>query len=581
MAPLFALYRTLTPRRRRQLAAGCALMLAGALAELVTIGAVLPFLYLVAAPGPVGFSPGFRRWIDLAGGDPVLATSLLLAAAAIAAAGLRLLLTWFTHRFVTAVGHDLAAGIFARMLRQPYARYVRRSSSEILSGIDKVQHVVVDLMLPAMQGITATFIALAILILLFAIDAFAAGAAALVIAAIYTAVSLATRRRLRRNAAILSEAATARISVIQEGLGGIRDILLDRSQPLFEEIFRRADRRYRRAQSVNALIGVTPRFVVEAAGIVAIALVVWAMGRQPGGFVAAIPILGALALGAQRLMPLLNQAYVGWSSCTGSLALLGDVIDLLNAPIVDDAPPGKAGALPFRESIAFEQVGYRHPEGGFALERVDLVIPRGARVGITGPTGSGKSSLLDLLMGLLEPDRGTIRIDGRALDHATRASWQAQLAHVPQAVYLADASIAANIAFAVPAAKIDPERLADVARIARIDAFVESLPEGYATRVGERGIRLSGGQRQRIGLARALYKKAPVLILDEATSALDDATEAAVMAGIMALGDAVTIILIAHRASTLAGCDRIIRMDEGRVVEGDARATKRRKKAVG
>lgn len=579
MAPLFALLRALSPRRRRQLAAAGVLMFAGALAELVTIGALLPFLALVAAPGRANLSPAIARWVGLVGGDPVVAASLLLVAAAIAAAGLRVLLAWFTHRFVTAIGHDLASRIFARMLRQPYALYVRRSSSEILSGIDKVQHVIADVMLPAMQGLTAAFIALAILILLFVINAFAASAAALVIAAIYAAVSLATRRRLRRNAAILSEAATARVRIVQEGLGGIRDILLDHSQPLFEDSFRRVDRRYRRAQSVNAFIAVTPRFVVEAAGIVAIALVVVAMGRQPGGIVAAIPVLGALALGAQRLMPLLNQAYAGWSSCAGSLALLGDVIALLDAPIVADAPPGPAGALPFQDAVAFERVCYRHPEGDFALEDIDLVIARGARVGITGPTGSGKSSLLDLLMGLLEPDSGAIRVDDCALDAATRASWQAQIAHVPQAIYLADDSLAANIAFGIAHDAIDRARLAEVAGQAQLDSFLATLPAGFDTRVGERGIRLSGGQRQRIGLARALYKGAPVLILDEATSALDDATEAAVMAGLMALGGAVTIILIAHRASTLAACDRIIRLDEGRVVEAQELRTAERRKA--
>ena len=255
--------------------------------------------------------------------------------------------------------------------------------------------------------------------------------------------------------------------------------------------------------------------------------------------------------------------------------LLGDVI-LARCTDRRDAPPGRAGVAPFRESIAFEQVGYR--EGGFgSTGRPRHSAGRPGR--ITGPTG-GKSSLLDLLMGLLEPDEaqsGSMAArstrDSRLLAGANRA--------VPQAVYLTDASIAANIAFAVPAGAIDPARLAEVARLARLDAFIESLPEGYATRVGERGIRLSGGQRQRIGLARALYKKAPVLILDEATSALDDATEAAVMAGIMALGDAVTIILIAHRASTLAACDRIIRLHEGKVVEGEARTAERRKKAGG
>ena len=570
MEPFAALYRSLGARRRRQLAVAFVLMLLGALAELVTIGAVLPFLALIAAPAHSALAPTVLREVGLAG-DPVLGASLLLAAAAIAAAALRVLLGWFTHRFVTAVGHDLATRIFARMLRQPYAAYVRRSSSEILSGIEKVQQVIGEILLPAMQGVIALFIALAIMVLLFAIDAFAASAAALVVAAIYAAVSVATRGRLRRNAATLSKAGTTRVKIVQEGLGGIRDVLLDRSQPLFEEKFRRVDARYRRAQSINAFIGSTPRFVVEAAGIVAIALVAWTMSRAPGGIVAAIPVLGALALGAQRLMPLLNQAYVGWSSSAGNLDLLGDVIGLLDAPIVADAAPADEDAPePLGEAIAFEDVGYRHPESGFALAGIDLIIPHGARIGITGQTGSGKSTLLDLLMGLLEPDEGAILIDGRPLDAATRAGWQRRIAHVPQAIYLADDSIAANIAFGL--APGDDGRGRFARRPRRPARALPGEPaEGLATKVGERGIRLSGGQRQRIGLARALYRNAPILILDEATSALDDATEAAVMAGIMAMGTEVTIILIAHRASTLAGCDRIVRLHGGRLVEDDRR----------
>lgn len=566
MEPLAALYRTLSPRRRRQFALALLLMLVGAVAELLTIGAALPFLALIAAPEQIARWPVIARWLGRIGGDPVLAASLLLAASAVAAAIVRVLLSWAIHRFATAVGQDLAARIFSRMLRQPYAAYVRRSSSAVLSGIERVQQVVGDILLPGMLGLTSGFIALSIMILLFLIDAFAAAAAAMIVTAVYIAMSLVVRGRLRRNSRILSEASADRIKVVQEGLGGIRDVILDRSQPLFEQNFNRIDARFRRAQSVTAFIAAAPRFIVEAAGIVAIALIAWAMSRQAGGIIAAIPVLGALALGAQRLLPLLHQSFAGLSLSAGAFSLLADVIALVEAPIIEDRPPGEGGTLPFEQAIVFDSVGYRHEDGGFALRGVSFEIPRGARVGITGPTGSGKSTLLDLLMGLLEPDTGAVRVDGRALDADTRALWQAQMAHVPQAVYLADDSIAANIAFGLAPAAIDRDRLRAVAATAQLEEFIASLPDGLETRVGERGIRLSGGQRQRIGLARALYKKASVLILDEATSALDDATEAAVMRAIMALGEGITIVLIAHRQSTLSGCDRLIRLKDGEVV---------------
>ncbi|HYN46362.1 MAG TPA: ABC transporter ATP-binding protein [Allosphingosinicella sp.] len=542
-------------------------MLVGAIAEMLTIGAALPFLALIAAPEQVTRWPAISRQVAAIGGDPVLAAALFLAAAAVAAAMVRVLLVWAIHRFATAVGHDLAARIFGRMLRQPYAAYVRRSSSEILSGVERIQQVITDILLPGMQGVTSGFIALAIMTLLFLIDAFAAVTGALVVTAVYAAISLAMRGRLLRNSAVLSEASAARLKIVQEGLGGIRDVILDRSQPLFEEKFRRVDTRYRRAQSVTAFIATAPRFVIEAAGIVAIALIAWAMSREPGGIIAAIPVLGALALGAQRLLPLLHRSYSGLSLSAGAFGLLGDVIALVEAPVIGDDPPGAGAELAFNEAIVFDSVCYRHEDGGFALRNIDLEIPRGARIGVTGPTGSGKSTLLDLLMGLLAPDSGAVRIDGLPLAAATRALWQAKIAHVPQGVYLADDSIAANIAFGVEPAAVDRARLGVIVAAAQLDAFVLTLPEGLETRVGERGIRLSGGQRQRIGLARALYKQASVLILDEATSVLDDATEAAVMRAIMALGKDITIVMIAHRQSTLGGCDRLIRLEEGQVVK--------------
>ena len=213
-------YRMLSPRRRRQLGLLLALMVAGAVAEMLTIGAALPFLALIAAPAEAGRFPTLAGWVERIGGDPVLAASLLLVVAAVVAAALRVTLSWYTHRFVTAVGHDLASGIFSRMLRQPYVAYVRRSSSEILSGIEKVQQVVNDLLMPGMQGLTAAFIAGAIMVLLCLVDPFALLVAAGIVTAVYAGLSLANRERLRLNSAVLSDAATARVKVVQEGLGG-------------------------------------------------------------------------------------------------------------------------------------------------------------------------------------------------------------------------------------------------------------------------------------------------------------------------------------------------------------------------
>jgi ATP-binding cassette, subfamily B, bacterial PglK len=561
--PLLAFYRSLSRRRRWQLAAVFAITLIGGLAELMTIGASLGFLMLIATPERAGIAVGV---IGRFGADPVVAASMLLVAAAIAAALIRLFLLWLSHRFVMAVGHDMAARIFGRMLRQPYCDYVRRGSSEVLSGIDKVQSVVADLLQPAMQGLTAGLIAFLIIALLFIIDALAAGLAAIIVVLVYGAMSRFTGRRLRRNSETLSETGTARIKIIQESLGGIRDIILDHAQPLFEEKFRRIDARYRRARATTDFITAAPRFVIEAAGIVAIALTALAMSIQPPGILAAIPVLGALALGMQRLLPLLQHAYAGWTRSTGTLQLLADVVALMHAPIASDQPAIRTGREPLlRKELRLDSISYRHGESGFALDAVTLDISRGSRVGISGPTGAGKSTLLDLIIGLLEPDSGAITIDGQALDPARRALWMSQIAHVPQSIYLADDSIAANIAFGRAVEEMDRERLAAVIRAAQLEAFIGELPEGLATRVGERGIRLSGGQRQRIGIARALYKGAPVLILDEATSALDDATQAAVMEAIMAEHEQRTIILVAHRRSTLDGCDQILQVEAGRV----------------
>jgi ATP-binding cassette subfamily B protein len=308
-------------------------------------------------------------------------------------------------------------------------------------------------------------------------------------------------------------------------------------------------------------------YAIHAAGMAGVAALAYVLVSQQGGIASALPVLGALALGAQRLLPSLQQCYASFTQIQGNVAGLQIVLNLLDQPAPDTDWP-RAAPAEFNESIALDGCSFRYqPDLPLVLREVSLEIKRGERVALVGPTGSGKSTLADILMGLLPPTSGRLLIDGREV---ASEAWQANIAHVPQSIFLADTSIAENIALGVPAAEVDSERLEAAARQAQIAGFIESLPQAYATGVGERGVRLSGGQRQRIGIARALYKQAPVLVFDEATSALDDGTEKALMDTLAGLSRDLTIIMIAHRLSTTAYCDRVITVSGGSLVEAAA-----------
>jgi ATP-binding cassette subfamily B protein len=305
---------------------------------------------------------------------------------------------------------------------------------------------------------------------------------------------------------------------------------------------------------------------MEAFGMALIAAFVLVLSLRPGGVTAALPILGMLALGAQRLLPLMQQIYSNWSAVDGGKFALADVLTLLDQPLPADVNQPAPQPLKLRSSICFDNVRFRYEiNGPWVIDGVDFVIQAGARVGLIGHTGSGKSTAIDLLMGLLEPTQGRILVDGNPISLDHRRAWQLSVAHVPQNIFLADATIAENIAFGIPSDEIDIERVRKASEQARIAEFIESRPEAYNSTVGERGVRLSGGQRQRICIARALYKQANVLIFDEATSALDNETEQAVMQVIEDLSKDLTLIIIAHRLTTLKNCTQILELGGGRI----------------
>ena len=295
-----------------------------------------------------------------------------------------------------------------------------------------------------------------------------------------------------------------------------------------------------------------------------IAALAYSLAQQADSIAQSIPILGALALGAQRLLPVLQQAYGSWTQINGGQASLQDTLELLDQPLPDYAGQPAAQPLPFKHNISLKQLAFRYsPQAPYVLKQLNLTIAKGSRVGFIGTTGSGKSTLLDIVMGLLQPTDGTLEIDGQPVMPTNNRAWQAHIAHVPQAIFLADSSIEENIAFGEPIDQIDPQRVRQAAQQAQIADSIESWPKQYQTFVGERGIRLSGGQRQRIGIARALYKLADVIIFDEATSALDNETEQAVMQAIEGLSKDLTLLIIAHRLTTLKNCTQIVELGEG------------------
>jgi ATP-binding cassette subfamily B protein len=382
---------------------------------------------------------------------------------------------------------------------------------------------------------------------------------------IYLAVIKLTRKQLLVDSKNIAHESTQVIKSLQEGLGGIRDVLIDGTQNTFCRIYQKSDFVLRRSYASSSFISVSPRFAVEALGMLMIAMLAYLLAKQPNGVAKAVPILGALALAAQRLLPLMQQAYSSWSNLRQNQYSLKDTLEFLDQPLpseLDDT----SSPIAFANEIALDDISFAYStDAEPILKNLSLTIPKGSRIGFIGETGSGKSTLLDIIMGLLQPRKGALKIDGEKIDSSNLRAWQKHVAHVPQSIFLADGTIAENIAFGLPLDQIDEIRVRQAAEQAQIHDIIEKLPNGYQTIVGERGVRLSGGQRQRLGIARAIYKQADVIIFDEATSALDNETEKAVMEAIDQLSNRLTILIIAHRLTTLKNCSQIIELDKGSI----------------
>jgi ATP-binding cassette subfamily B protein len=552
------------PHRRVHLAGFVLLVAASAVAEVMSLGLVIPFLAVLSDPAGIQQYEWAQPLLGLLQIDRpdelLLPLTVGFCALACLSAGVRFALVWAQTRLGEGIGNDLGEQAFRRTLHQPYLVHVGRNSSEVVSALmnktdTAVYYVLIPLLTLAGSAVTAAAI---IAFMLWASPRLTAGAF-VILGGAYAGMVGFNRSRIAADGRRVTEGQTRIAQVVQEGLGGIREVLLGGLQPYFVRRFRDADRSLRHAIGTIAILGNAPRYVVDALTVVTVGAVVFHAARGPGGLDAAIPTLGALALAIQRLLPMAQTAYFASTAVQGGRASLGDLLALLDQPLPDGDGDAGAPAMEFGRALEFRNVTFRYTDNGRpVLAGASVSIPHGGRVGVIGETGSGKSTFLDLAMGLILPGSGEVLVDGVALNERNVRSWQTRVAHVPQHIFLTDASIAENIAFGAEDAEIDMDRVRASARLAQLEDVILTWPEQYATRVGERGVQLSGGQRQRVGIARALYRKADLLVLDEATSALDDATEDALVGALEGLGRSVTVLTVAHRKRSLRGCDFVL-----------------------
>lgn len=563
---LLRLWNHLSKRRQKQFIWMQIFIVVASFFEMASLGAVVPFLGVLSEPEPVFQNEYLQPFIEFFGiteaNQLALPMTVLFVSLVLLSAIIRLILLWTLTRLSQLAGADLSINIYRHTLYQDYSVHVSRNSSEVINGIiTKTQTVSKGVFGPILNLISTSVTIIGIIAVLLLINVTVTLTAFIGFGSLYLIVMYLTRRNLRENSQHIAEKSDLMVKSLQEGLEGIREVLINNNQQFYTELYRSSDLQMRRASWRNEMIYSSPRFGMEGVGISIVAIFAYSATLNLGGIDQFLPILGAFVLGAQKLLPAIQKAYASYSRVKGSKYSLQDVITLLDQPLPVFDNEQSLAYFPYENSIELKNLSFRYSEESpWILKNINLEIPKGSVVGVVGTTGCGKSTLLDLIMGLLPPSKGEVKVDNVSLKAHNKRSWQAHISNVPQHIYLSDGTIEENIAFGLPSDEIDHERVLEAAKKAQLSDLIENWGKGYQTLVGERGTRLSGGQRQRVGLARAFYKQTDVLILDEATSALDDETELAVMDSIENFDEELTVVIIAHRITTLKSCDMIIKL---------------------
>lgn len=553
-----------TPENQRKAILMLLMVVLMAGAEMVGVLSVMPFLSVLARPAIVQEN----HWLHSAyealnfhsEASFIMALGLATMVIVVTSSAFKTVTFHLVGRFIHMQRQSLGVRLLSTYLRQPYEFFLSRNPSELSKNVlSEVDQLIFELLQPLSMLVAQGAVALTMMLLIFIYDPWVALCIMVAVGLLYGAIYLLVRRRLVHIGITRQAANAGRYQSCNEVLGGIKDVKITHATDVYLQTFSRASWEFSRHSATADTLSQSPLYIVEAVGYAGLIGIALALLWRSGDVQHVLPALGLYGFAAYRLLPAVQIMYRGFARLRFSSAALGKIYHDLS--MLQPQEPGTNGRLaPLRE-IRVQGIRYAYPSAPDrpVLDDFNLVIPANTSIGIIGPSGAGKSTVMDILLGLLQPQAGTVSVDGITLCTDNLAQWQHAIGYVPQHIYLADASVAENIAFGVPREQIDMHAVERAARAAQIHNFVANeLPQGYDTKVGDRGIHLSGGQRQRVGIARALYRDPPVLFMDEATSALDAQTESLLNEAIRNLSGNKTVIVIAHKETSTSGCQQIV-----------------------
>jgi ATP-binding cassette subfamily B protein len=560
-------YRELSNKQRYKLIILIFLIIITSFAEILSIGAIVPFLGVLTAPDKI-YSYSIVQDVSSFFGiveskDLIIPITAFFILVTILAGMMRFMLLAFNTNIAFSLGLELSQKIYKNSLNKSFKYHLNNNTSNIINVlITKINGVIFNFIMPFFIFISSCFLIFIVASFLIYINPKLSIISLVFFSVIYISVSFLTKRNVSKNSLIIAVKSNETVKAIQEGMGGIRDILLNSSQDFYCNKFMSAECSLRKSQEHNQIISQSPRFLVEALAMVLLAFMACILVLDEAQISIVIPTIGILALGAQRLLPMLQNAYGSIVSMRGSK---DSFIEVLNLSLdIKNFSQSSSSETEFNKLITLSNIYFSYENKLNIFKDFNLTIPKNKKIGIVGKSGVGKSTLINLIMGLIEPDSGQLIVDDKIINHSNVQGWWSMISYVPQDIFLADLSIEENIAIGFSIEEINTELLQDCIKRAQLTAFIDELPLGYKTVVGERGAQLSGGQRQRIAIARALYKRPALIIFDEATSALDSITENELIESINNLGSDITVIIISHNISTLNKCDYIYEIANGK-----------------
>lgn len=572
---LFEIWKNLRKKRKLQLFSLNILNLFSSFSESLSIAMTLPLISVLINPNlawdiiwvqKLFINFGINSADNLR--EPI---TIIFVFASIISTLIKLLIIKANHFFSAAIGNDLSCLAYSRTLNQSYEEHIELNSSELISAATNYVDTTVFTIYSFLNLLSNVTLLITIELTLFLFKWEVALSSLLIFCSAYLYISFKTKQTILKNGKLIAQLIKERVKSIQEGLGSIREVILGNKQNIFIKQYSNLDLIYRKKLATNKFITFYPKYIIENIGLIFIALLAYKFSNDVESSQKILPIIGTFAVASQKLLPSMQQCYNSIGAIRSNKGSIIKVLELINKinykNHIRDIQP-----LKFKKEISLTKVYFKYLNSNkYILNDINIVIRKGEKIGIIGTTGSGKTTFTDILMGLLKPNKGLIKVDNNNIFDLKNpdiiTQWRLAISHVPQNIFLSDNSIAENIAFGIPLEKIDFVKIKEVAKRAQISNFINGTAKKYLTKVGENGLKLSGGQRQRIGIARALYQNSQVIIFDEATSALDNNTESAVIDSLNKLDENLTIIIVAHRLSTIEKCNRVIKIDKNKISE--------------